>query len=142
MNIGNSILAGNRDGRFPSDPLFAPDCFNNEPFTFTSFRGNLLGINANCNLSDTIFDGTPFDQVGTSKAPLDPRLNTLFDYGGPTMTHALLLGSPAIDRGTGVTSATFFDCPKTDQRGGPRGGTGGTGKGCDVGAFEYVFWGR
>lgn len=142
VNIGNSILAGNSDGRLPSDPLFSPDCFSDQPFTFTSFRGNILGINTNCNMSDTIFDGTPFDQVGTKSDPLNPGLNGLSYYGGPTMTHALLSGSPAIDHGTGVTSATFFDCPTTDQRGGGRGGARGTGKACDVGAFEYVFWGR
>lgn len=139
VNIGNTILAGNRDGRIKSDPLFSPDCFSTEPFRFTSFRGNLVGIlNANCNLSDTIFGGTPFDQVGSPTAPLDPRLGLLADNGGPTQTHALQGDSPAIDHGTGVTSATFFDCPKTDQRGNPRGGTRATGPACDVGAFEYA----
>jgi len=139
VNIGNSILAGNRDGRTNDDPLFAPDCFSTEPFRFTSFRGNLVGIvNANCNLSDTIFGDTRFDQVGSPTAPLNPRLGALAENGGPTVTHALLLNSPAIDHGTGVTSARFFDCPKTDQRGGPRGGTRATGNACDVGAFEYA----
>jgi CSLREA domain-containing protein len=35
VNIGNTILAGNRDGRTPSDPLFAPDCYSVSPATFT-----------------------------------------------------------------------------------------------------------
>ena len=46
---------------------------------------------------------------------------------GPTETHALLAGSPAIDKGTAP-------CPLTDQRGisRPRGAA------CDVGAYEFV----
>jgi hypothetical protein len=83
-------------------------------------------------MGDTIFGGTPFDQDGTPQAPLDPLLEPLADNGGLTLTHALRPGSPAIDRGTGVTSATFFDCPKTDQRGVTR----PMGMACDVGAFE------
>src|SRR4029079_17821364 len=45
--------------------------------------------------------------VGTScalagigdKSNTDPKLNTLFNYGGPTKTQALTMGSPAIDSG-------------------------------------------
>lgn len=50
---------------------------------------------------------------------------TLADNGGPTMTHALLSGSTAIN---GANPAT---CPATDQRGAPRVGA------CDNGAFEF-----
>jgi CSLREA domain-containing protein len=44
----------------------------------------------------------------------DPRLGPLADNGGPTMTHALLPGSPAIDHGSSGGLGT-------DQRGQPRG---------------------
>jgi hypothetical protein len=63
----------------------------------------------------------------------DPRLGPLQDNGGPTFTHALLAGSPAIDAGaTGEATK--------DQRGEPRlydiahypNGSDGT----DIGAFE------
>jgi CSLREA domain-containing protein len=46
--------------------------------------------------------------------------------GGPTMTHALLEGSPAIDAGDDN------GCPPTDQRGVAR----PQGAACDIGAFE------
>lgn len=143
VSIGNTILAGNTDNRVASDSLFSPDCLSRTDVfdgTFTSFRGNLVGIvNTNCNLSDTIFGNTAFDMVGTAVSPLDPRLGPLANNGGPTQTHALLSNSPAIDQGTGVTSATFFDCPKTDQRGLTRPVDGNSdGKAdCDVGAFEF-----
>ena len=47
---------------------------------------------------------------------------------GPTDTHALLVGSVAIDAGQ------LAECPPTDQRGFPRPELGGTD--CDSGAFE------
>lgn len=43
----------------------------------------------------------------------DPLLGPLQDNGGPTLTHALLAGSPAIDGG----DPAFVPPPETDQRG-------------------------
>ena len=57
----------------------------------------------------------------------DPKLSTLANNGGSTLTMALLPGSPAIDAGD--TSAA----PPTDQRGFPR----PAGAAADIGAFEY-----
>jgi predicted outer membrane repeat protein len=59
----------------------------------------------------------------------DAMLGPLADNGGPTETHALLAGSPAIDAGSP-------DCPPpaTDQRGVAR----PQGAACDIGAFELV----
>ena len=37
--------------------------------------------------------------VGDSLTPINPQLDTLRDNGGPTLTHALLFGSPARDAG-------------------------------------------
>ena len=133
LSMGNSILAGNTDNRSRFQNGFSPDCFSPELFSFTSFRGNLVGIlTSNCNLRDTIWGDQRFDMVGTPENPLDPKLDVLGNYGGPTATHALLPGSPAIDHGTGITSATFFNCPSVDQRGVVR----PQAAQCDIGAFE------
>jgi hypothetical protein len=75
----------------------------------------------------------PTDQVNVSAEQL--KLGPLQDNGGPTMTHALLPGSVAIDQ---IPEAECVDADgeslTTDQRGEPRPETGGTM--CDVGAFE------
>jgi hypothetical protein len=65
----------------------------------------------------------------------DPMLSPLAYNGGPTMTHALLPGSPAIDAGSNPNSLT------TDQRGYMRSYdfaaiTNGDGGPTDIGAFE------
>ena len=60
------------------------------------------------------------------RAVADAGLDSLANNGGPTLTHALLAGSPAID------AADNAVCPATDQRGVAR----PQGPGCDIGAFE------
>lgn len=56
----------------------------------------------------------------------DPSLGPLADNGGPTQTHALLVGSIAIDTGL------LFACQPTDQRGVER----PQGDACDLGSYE------
>jgi predicted outer membrane repeat protein len=56
----------------------------------------------------------------------DPLLGPLDDNGGPTLTMALLPGSPVIDAGNDA------NCPSTDQRGILR----PQGAHCDIGAVE------
>jgi hypothetical protein len=53
-------------------------------------------------------------------------IGPLADNGGPTFTHALSPGSPAID------AANDALCPATDQRGTNR----PQGTHCDIGAYE------
>ncbi|RMG96318.1 MAG: glycosyl hydrolase family protein [Chloroflexi bacterium] len=109
LNLANSIIANNvTDGCF-----LAP--FGSGPVSINSLGGN------------TFTDGTCFPVAGdqvVSNAGLAP----LADNGGPTQTHALTPGSPAID------SAGAAACPATDQRGVSR----PQGAGCDAGAFELV----
>jgi len=66
----------------------------------------------------------------------DPMLGPLQDNGGPTWTHALLPGSPAIDH----VDELVCPWPNTDQRGVAR-PIDGDGDGvlrCDSGAFEFA----
>jgi hypothetical protein len=68
-------------------------------------------------------------QDGNLVGVADPRLGPLTDNGGPTRTHALLTGSPAIDAGTGNRG------PNTsDQRGAPF--LPVVGAAVDIGAYE------
>lgn len=86
-----------------------------------------------CNLIGQTNGATGFGESDLVHA--DPKLGPLQDNGGPTWTHALLTGSPAIDAGN---SGGLL----TDQRGQPRtvdnpavaNATGGDGT--DIGAFE------
>jgi hypothetical protein len=80
---------------------------------------NIVGNNA-----DAVINSQPTDQIGTPATPIDPLLGPLTDNGGPTLTHALQPGSPAINRGDPAA-------PSQDQRGYGRLGVP------DVGAFEF-----
>lgn len=60
---------------------------------------------------------------------VDPRLGPLLNHGGPTQTHALLSGSPAIDAGNNRLLMEF------DQRGAPFSRV--VGAAADIGAFEW-----
>jgi Right handed beta helix region len=85
---------------------------------------NLADDNA-CNLT-----------ASTSMPNTNPNLGPLADNGGLTKTHALLSGSPAVDRipqGTNGCGTTIT----TDQRGVSR----PQGIGCDIGAYEVGFLG-
>jgi hypothetical protein len=65
----------------------------------------------------------------------DLKLGALADNGGPTKTHALEPGSPAIDQIPQEDCVDADGAPlATDQRGQPRPETGGSM--CDVGSFE------
>jgi hypothetical protein len=76
---------------------------------------NVVGVgnvkSLGCNLSSDDGGGYltgPGDQINT-----DPMLGPLQDNGGPTFTHALLPGSPAINAG----DPNFVSPPDYDQRG-------------------------
>lgn len=92
--------------------------------TIVSASNNVIGIGDGSGLTN----GVNGNQVGSLAAPLDPLLGPLADNGGPTFTHALLAGSPAIDRGSNPAALA------TDQRG--PGFARVSGAGTDVGAFE------
>src|SRR6185436_15951371 len=87
---------------------------------------NLIG--AKDNFTNVV--GT--DLYGSAATPLDPKLGQLLNNGGPTLTCALLSGSPAIDAGDDSVTANI----STDQRGG--GFARKLGAHVDIGAFEYI----
>ena len=109
--------------------------------------GGIYNDNGTLNLSNTIvanalsgndyFGACPLTNVHNliedgSCSPFisgDPKLGPLANNGGPTLTHALLVGSPAIDNGNNSVCAPLGNF---DQRGFPR----FSGNACDIGAFE------
>ena len=78
-------------------------------------------------------DGNSCGLTATGDQPgVNPELGPLAQNGGPTLTRALLTGSPAIDAGDGTY------CPNDDQRG-QMGRADGNIDGvfqCDIGAYE------
>ena len=110
--ITNTIIAGNSGDQ----------CLQASGGSLTSNGHNLAGDDT-CDLTG------PGDLSNIA----NPMLGPLADNGGPTQTHALLPGSPAIDAGSP-------DCPPpaTDQRGVAR----PQGPACDIGAFEAPAGGR
>ena len=92
LQIGNTILNAGASG--------ANIYSNGEPVTS-------LGYNISSDNGNGFLNG-PGDQVNT-----DPLLGPLQDNGGPTFTHALLPGSPAINAG----NPAFTPPPFFDQRG-------------------------
>lgn len=94
----------------------------------------------NCTLETGSWHGSAHnlasDASCTGFLEADPLLTPLGDHGGSTLTHALLMGSPAVDAGDNAL------CSEYDQRGEPR-PVDGDGDGtavCDIGAVEMNFW--
>lgn len=87
---------------------------------------NSLGHNLESGDSCLLFQGCCDHSGDLSNS--DPKLGPLMNNGGPTQTHALLPGSPAIDAGNNN------GCPPTDQRGITR----PQGSACDIGAYEVA----
>lgn len=92
---------------------------------------NSFGLSARADY--TLIENLPFPSaiVGAHNITgVDPLLGPLADNGGPTRTHALLPGSPAIDAG----NPAIPDAPPTDQRGFAR----IVGAAVDLGAVEQL----
>ena len=90
--------------------------------TFVSRGYNLIGDGN----ATGAFNQTLGDRIGT-----DPKLGALANNGGPTQTHALLIGSPAIDAIPQGANGCGTDITQ-DQRGVSR----PQGSACDIGSFE------
>jgi hypothetical protein len=106
LRLKSSIVADNTGGCFAG--------FFGSGTVVLASDGNNVASDDSCNL------GAAGDQPNTAA-----KLGPLDANGGPTATHALLAGSPAID-------AAGLVCPAVDQRGVTR----PRGPACDAGAFE------
>ncbi len=118
----NTIIAKN--GAVTSGPDFYG--------TLTSQGFNVIGNTSGIGLTPTTGD-----QLG-----VDPKIGALANNGGPTLTHALLSGSIAIDRGGSATDPVTGGPIAIDQRGfsrpvdNPAIPNASGGDGSDIGAFE------
>ncbi len=107
LNLHNTIVAANGDF----------GCF------LAPFGAGAVALNS---LGNNVFTDGTCNPIGSDQVVGDALLGPLADNGGPTLTYALLAGSPAID------AANDPACPATDQRGVVR----PQGAGCDIGSFE------
>ena len=119
LTLTHTIVAGN------TAPKYA-DC--SAGGTLISLGFNLVGAGTGC----------PFRGPGDiTVSPADVFtmvLGPLADNGGPTQTHALLSGSPAVDGGDPTECTDDQGNPlTTDQRGVAQ----PQGPACDIGAYEF-----
>lgn len=120
LTLTNSIVAGNSDNGTAPDVKVSSD--NNDPL---SIRNSLVGRNDGTGLSSTAgpHPDSNGNLIGGNTAPsaISPQLGPLADNGGSTQTHALLLNSPAFNRGANslALDVTLAGNPAltTDQRG-------------------------
>ncbi len=123
----HTILSGNTSATSSQDCEFEDGATG----TVSSLGFNIFGNVADCAL------GTPEDLIGIPGEDL--QLGVLSNNLGPTPNHALLKGSPAVDRGNPLGCIGLDGMPLLlDQRGLPR-KTDGNGDGvraCDIGSFE------
>jgi hypothetical protein len=116
VTLSDSIIANNSQHG---------DCYN--------YFGSLISLGYNLDSDDTCNLTQPTDLPST-----DPVLGSLADNGGPTETHALLEGSPAIDAGGANCTDASGQPLLADQRGElrPVDGNGDSQTACDIGAYE------
>jgi hypothetical protein len=118
LTLGRSIVSGNTSALNPEVDVVAGVAVTVNDF-------NLFGHDGDAGVSGFVTGSTdivPNKSLGRILLPLA-------DNGGPTRTHALAIGSPALD-----ASPDDATCPTIDQRGNPR----PRGPACDIGAFEGV----
>lgn len=113
VNLKNTILSDNTGNNYP-------ECYGD----FNSLGNNLIQNQLEgCNVTG---------ETATNITGMSASLGPIAYNGGPTMTQALMVDSPAIDYGSS-------DCPPPgiDQRGNAR----PQGNRCDIGAYESSFSG-
>lgn len=132
---GNDSLGGNIFFRYGNDLILDHTIVaDGAAPTDNDIHSPFDPVQANDSL---IEDATGLTIVGSGNfTGADPLLGPLVENGGPTKTHALLPGSPAIDGG----AFTFTVPPEFDQRGAPFArlvnGDGDAFTIVDIGAYE------
>ena len=109
LDLVSTIVANNTDNTGTADIARITGTVNATSSLIFNPAGNINGINV-ANITGQ-----------------NPLLGALANNGGPTLTHALLAGSPAIDKGINPLALAF------DQRGTPFARSSGV---TDIGAFE------
>lgn len=128
----NSLIAANFDPNAPPQALVLDIHVGDEENSLISRGYNIVGNSSFA----TTWQGMGDQLIGND----DPLLGPLADNGGPTRTHALLSGSPALDQGDADAIPGANGVPHFDQRGKPfgriRDGDPPASILMDVGAFE------
>ncbi|MEQ8835681.1 MAG: choice-of-anchor Q domain-containing protein, partial [Lacipirellulaceae bacterium] len=144
-NVTRGIFGGGGIGSASSVEVVRSTIINNHaPFASPSFFGGGLGTQSSTLIESSVIAGNTshgqahdlnaqdpsinYSLIGDTTGSgitatsgtgnllnIDPLLGPLADNGGPTQTHALLPGSPAIDAG----DIGIVDPPMYDQRGAP-----------------------
>jgi len=123
LDLNNTIVAGNFDtpgnaGPGPRHPDISGGVFSGDYNLIQDITGTFF------------LSGLPPHTI----TGVTPALGPLANNGGPTLTHLLPAGSPALDAGNDA------ECPATDQRGQPRADADCDGiTRCDIGAYEAPF---
>ncbi len=135
LTLNRSLIAGNQAPVAPEIQNISTVCAVS---IVTANDFNLFGANGNAGVTD--FTPGSTDIVPAPGVQLANILGPLQNNGGPTETHALVAGSPAIDAGDpGGCRDNQGTLLLTEQRGFARhvdGNNDGTVR-CDIGAFEY-----
>ncbi len=125
--LTSTIIAGNFFIGFVAPRSPSPDVVGAiDPSSSFNLIGNGSSLTG-------IMNGVNNNIIGTASNPIDPRLRPISDNGGPTLTHALLPDSPALNAGDNPLDLDF------DQRGTPfvrEFGSGIDPNQTDIGAFE------
>jgi uncharacterized repeat protein (TIGR01451 family) len=150
--VSNSTISGNR-GQFAIYNFFGNASFNNVTVTQNdngilgsyggtiTFRNSIISSNGSwdCMAYQTTVSSLGYNIIqkqdqctlGSNDLSVDPKLTSLANNGGATLTIALMVNSPAINAGNPDGCLDSAGNPLlTDQRGAPRMGR------CDIGAFE------
>jgi hypothetical protein len=144
LTLDNTTVTNNEPG-YPSCGDVNPDeltggGLSNAHHYFTTIKNSIVAGNmgSDCSgpitaLGNNVIQKTNGCAISGDYIHWTAHLGPLQHNGGPTLTHALEKGSPAIDAGVCTDSAGIT--VTVDQRGAPR----PQGNGCDIGAYESPY---